>query len=261
MTCPPRSLNKLTTNRCDHASLRHDASSHVSFHNLAEAFGNAVDAKDGHTANHSLHVAELADLVAASMNLSLKEQHDIHLAAHLHDIGKIGIPDAILKKQGPLTREEWIMIKQHPRIGADILSPCFDGSHKCIVDMILYHHERYNGSGYPEGLSCDDIPLGARIIAVVDSYSAMVQHRPYRVGLSHLSALVEINNGRNTLYDSRVVDAFLAIQTDVRQLTHLVCPRSEITPTATEEFPCAPEQVLVPASTPKPGYNNSPRPF
>ncbi|WP_084448279.1 HD-GYP domain-containing protein [Desulfovibrio inopinatus] len=260
MTCLPTSFNKLALGRCEHAPQKHDVSASVSFHHLAEAFGHAVDAKDGHTANHSYHVAELADLVAVRMGISPHKQKDLHLAAHLHDIGKIGIPDAILKKPALLTPTEWEIVKHHPRIGVDILAPCLRGSHDSILDMILYHHERFNGSGYPVGLCGEEIPLGARIIAVVDSYSAMVQHRPYRSGLSHLSALVEIHAGRGKLYDPQVVDAFLAVQTDVRQLTHLVCPRCDTPPTSKGEFPCAPVQVLVPASMPKPAYRNSPHP-
>ena len=182
----------------------------VSAHALAEAFGAAVDAKDRHTASHSLETAALSEALAAVMGLTAKQVERVHLAAHLHDIGKIGVPEAILGKPGPLTAAEFAIIKTHPEIGARILGPCFASGAWGVLEMVLRHHERFDGSGYPGGLCGRDIPMGARIIAVADSYSAMRQDRPYRKGMAHEAAMEEIATNAGKLYDPEAAKEFLA---------------------------------------------------
>lgn len=179
-------------------------------HQLAESLGNAVDAKDTCTCAHSEEVAVVSHILALHMGFGPRESEAIHIAGHLHDIGKIGIPDNILKKAGPLTRDEWLVIKTHPVIGADILRPvkALNGPGG-IADIVLHHHENYDGTGYPHGLRARAIPLGARIIAVADSLSAMLQPRPYKAPLTFAEATEEIVRHSGRRYDPRVAQAFL----------------------------------------------------
>jgi len=177
-------------------------------HQFAESLGNAIDAKDANTSMHSDDVARVSRAIALVMGLTPGEADVIHVAGHLHDIGKIGVPDAVLKKQGPLDRREWLQIRKHPEAGADILRPVTALQTLGVVDMVLHHHERYDGTGYPSGLKGTQIPLGARIIALADSLSAIMQNRPYREAQSFESAMAEIVRGSGTQFDPRVVEAF-----------------------------------------------------
>lgn len=129
--------------------------------------------------------------------------------ALLHDIGKIGIPDSILFKPGPLTEEEWAIMRQHPIWGYEVLRHI--SFLEPALDIPLYHHERWNGSGYPYGLRGEDIPLPARIFAVVDVWDALTSHRPYRPAMTPQEARRIIAKGAGTLFDPRVVEAFLAL--------------------------------------------------
>lgn len=181
-------------------------------HQFAESLGEAIDAKDPCTSSHSEQVAEVSAIIAHAMDMPGHDVHLIHIAGHLHDIGKIGIPDAILKKSGLLTDKEWVHIRAHPEIGATIVRPVEAFSAPGgVADIILHHHERFDGSGYPNGLAGENIPLGARIIAVADSLSAMTQDRPYRKGRSFENAVSEITHCSGTLYDPAVVEAFLRV--------------------------------------------------
>ncbi len=133
----------------------------------------------------------------------------MYWGALLHDIGKIGVPDEILRKAGPLTDEEWELMKRHPELGAEIVAPV-----KKLVDVapiIRSHQEKFDGSGYPDGLRGEEIPLGARILAVVDAYGAMTDERVYRKARSHEEALAELRRCAKTHFDPEVVDAFLAV--------------------------------------------------
>lgn len=180
-------------------------------HQFAESLGNAVDARDSTTYNHSWEVAELSRMLAEAMELSPEQIETVHLAGHLHDIGKIGVPDAILKKQGRLTADEWLLKKRHPEVGAAILRPIKAfASPGGVADMILFHHERFNGGGYPCGFAGDAIPLGARVIAVVDTLSALLQDRPYRQGTLFEIAMAEIRRCAGSQFDPAVV---LALET------------------------------------------------
>ncbi|OIQ49400.1 Cyclic di-GMP phosphodiesterase response regulator RpfG [Pseudodesulfovibrio hydrargyri] len=180
----------------------------TALHQFAESLGNAIDAKDPHTSMHSDEVAEAARALALAMGLTPSQAAVIHVAGHLHDIGKIGVPDSVLKKQGPLTAAEWRAVRRHPEAGAAILEPVAALNRLGVVDMVLHHHERWDGTGYPHGLTGAGIPLGARIISVADSLSAMLQNRPYRAALDIDRACREIERGAGTQFDPGVVAAF-----------------------------------------------------
>lgn len=178
---------------------------HVPIHQLAQSLGNAVDAKDSTTFNHSEDVARASELLAKLLGLPDKDVETIHLAAHLHDIGKIGIPDSVLKKQGRLDDDELLLIRQHPEIGARIVEPILSfGAPSGVTDIILHHHERYDGLGYPDRLKGDRIPLGARIIAVADTMSAMLQNRHYRNGTTFEKAVEEVIKCSGSQFDPAV---------------------------------------------------------
>lgn len=176
-------------------------------HQFAESLGNAIDAKDSHTSMHSDEVAQISHTLALSMGFRPAEADIVHVAGHLHDIGKIGVPDSILSKREPLDASEWDAIRRHPEDGAAIIRPVSSLNSLGVVDMVLHHHERYDGKGYPHGLKGTQIPLGARIITVADSLSAMLQNRPYRVARSYSSACDEIFRCAGTQFDPRVVQA------------------------------------------------------
>ena len=176
---------------------------------VIEALADVVDKRDPYTYRHSQEVAELAEGIARRMGLSLEEQEAIVLAARVHDLGKIGVRDAVLLKKGSLEPSEIKEMRKHPEIGAEILSRLpFYRRHR---QLILYHQERYDGKGYPQGLRGEEIPLGARIIAVADAYQAMTSNRPYRAALSREQAIAELLAGKGTQFDPVVVDAFLAM--------------------------------------------------
>lgn len=182
-------------------------------HELAESLGRAVDARDCRLFEHSATVADLASLLAQAHGLTLRQAEMVHMAGHLHDVGKIGIPDSILLKPGPLTDAEWQIMRQHPRLGADILRPVkvFCGR-PGVCEIVLAHHERFDGSGYPYGLAGNDIPLGARIVAVADALSAMTEERPYRKSLSLQEAVGEVARGAGTHFDPCVVRDLLTLR-------------------------------------------------
>lgn len=162
-------------------------------HQIATSLGHAIDAKDPSTSSHSKEVADLARCLAQRIGCSQRQADVIHIAGHLHDIGKIGIPDAVLAKPGRLTEAEWELIRAHPVVSARIIAPvqAMNGS-TGIAEMVLHHHERWDGKGYPHGLKGDHIPVGARILCLADSLSAMLQNRPYRNRLSLGQAVQEM---------------------------------------------------------------------
>jgi PAS domain S-box-containing protein len=181
-------------------------------HNMlqtVEAISGIVEMRDPYTSGHQKRVAELARAIARQMGLSDEEQQVIHLAGLVHDLGKIRVPAEILSKPGRLNEIEYSLIKVHSQAGYDILKG-IDFSWP-IAQMVLQHHERIDGSGYPLGLKGEAILLGARILCVADVVEAMSSHRPYRAGLGMESALGEITGGRGTLYDAQVVDACVAL--------------------------------------------------
>ncbi len=176
-----------------------------------KALAVAVDAKDKYTGGHSEHVSEYAGMIAREMKLDKKSISNIVNAGLLHDVGKIGIPGHILNKPGLLTADEFNNImKTHSELGANIIKevPFL----KDLYPLILYHHEYYNGTGYPEGLSGEAIPLGARILAVADAYDAMTSDRPYRKSLGKKEACRRLWYNRGTQFDADVTDIFLSIK-------------------------------------------------
>lgn len=171
----------------------------MDYHDIIECIVGALDAKDSYTAGHSQRVSDMAYDICKLIGLSKEDTEKIHIAAHLHDIGKIGIPDSILKKPGKLDDEEWGQMKQHPQIGADILSK----SHRLaeLKEIVLHHHERYDGKGYPSGFKAEEIPVGARIIAICDSIDAMTSTRHYRNAMTLSLCYVEIERNLGKMYD------------------------------------------------------------
>lgn len=173
------------------------------------ALAEAIDAKDHYTRGHSTRVAKYAVAIARELKLSDEEVEGIETAAYLHDVGKIGISDQILMKPSKLSLEEMETVRNHPTIGAKILSPInFPWE---IVPIVFQHHERYSGGGYPNKLAYDDIHIGARILIVADSYEAMTSERPYRAALSQPTAIEELRRGSGTQFDPMVVETFVKV--------------------------------------------------
>jgi putative two-component system response regulator len=170
------------------------------------ALSRTVEKKDLGTYGHSMRVSHMSALIAERLALSAREVEDIKAASLLHDIGKIGISDSILAKQGQLTEEEFGIIRCHTQKGAEILQPL--KQFEALLPAILYHHERYDGTGYPAGLSGEAIPLSARIIAVADTYDAILSDRPYRLAATHDNAMQELRAWSGNQFDARVVSAF-----------------------------------------------------
>jgi HD-GYP domain-containing protein (c-di-GMP phosphodiesterase class II) len=173
------------------------------------AFNQLLDLKDLSTGVHSTRLAEWALRVARKLNIAEPCLYQVEVAALLHDVGKIGVPDAILKKAAPLTAEERAVINRHPEYSWSILR-LFSGLEEASL-YALHHHESMDGSGYPAGLKGHDIPLASRIVSVIDAYDAMVSHRCYRKGLPHEEAIRRLLNSSGTQFDSEVVQTFIPI--------------------------------------------------
>lgn len=173
------------------------------------ALVNALEARDEYTFGHSSEVAMICRDIMDAMQLDEEEAFNIQFAAALHDIGKIGVPDAILNKNGRLTEEEFTIISEHPQIGGNILAGIPSLEH--IQQIIIHHHERYDGSGYPQGLAGQTIPFGSRLIAVADAFQAMISDRPYRRGMPQAAALAELIRHSGTQFDPYIVDVFVTI--------------------------------------------------
>lgn len=192
--------------------------SEVYYHEIIECITCALDAKDPYTAGHSQRVSDMATKLCQLIGMKNKSIEKIHIAAHLHDIGKIGIPDAILNKDGRLTEEEFKYIQKHPIIGAEILSKSHDLRE--ISDIVLMHHERYDGKGYPMKAAGIDIPAGARIIAICDSIDAITSNRCYRKAHDFEYCYNEIEKNLGKMYDpimgKYVLDNFEEITKVVR---------------------------------------------
>lgn len=174
-----------------------------------QALADAVEARDGYTAGHSVNIATYCLAIGEELELSSEELESLHFGALLHDIGKIGISDIILRKAGGLTEQEYEAMKEHSAIGARIAERI--GLLRDVVPIIYHHQERFDGTGYPDGLASDEIPLSARILAVADAFGAMTTTRPYRPALSYRQALQELRAGAGTQFDPLVVDAFLKV--------------------------------------------------
>jgi HD-GYP domain-containing protein (c-di-GMP phosphodiesterase class II) len=177
------------------------------FYDTVEALAEAIEKKDRYTGGHTKRVVYYSMCIAKYMNLTPEQLERIRLGAVLHDVGKIGIEDKILKKNSPLDKEEWEVMQTHPEIGFDIMNRV-EGL-KDVVGAMRYHHERWDGKGYPLGLKGDEIPMIARVVSVADTYDAMVSTRPYRKGLDPKIAFDEITKFSGTQFDPVVVNAFI----------------------------------------------------
>jgi HD-GYP domain-containing protein (c-di-GMP phosphodiesterase class II) len=172
------------------------------------ALSNAIEARDRYTRGHNERVWQITLGIAKGLGWSEDKIKELKMGAMLHDIGKIGVPDAILNKPGSLTPQEFAIMKRHPEVGANMvdkitfLNPA--------LPYILYHHERFDGKGYPIGLRGEDIPLQGRLLAVVDTFDAITSDRPYRKGRSIDQAIIEIQNNAGTQFDPGVVAAFIS---------------------------------------------------
>jgi len=180
---------------------------------MVMALSGALDAKDKYTAGHSRRVMVYAVGIANHLGVPEKDIERLKMAALLHDIGKIGIPDAILYKESRVTDKEYTIIKKHPGIGANILKSI--GVFKDLVPVVYHHHERFDGMGYPQGIYGEQIPLFSRIIAVADSFDAMTSTRPYRKALNSEAALLEIELNRGRQFDPTVSDIFIIRFADI----------------------------------------------
>jgi putative nucleotidyltransferase with HDIG domain len=184
------------------------------FEQTIGALANAVDARDKYTRGHSNRVSHIAEAMCRVMKLPEPEIEKIKWAGLLHDVGKIGIRDNILLKEGPLDREERVLMNQHPTIGAEIVAPARQLSEE--APLIRSHHEWINGSGYPDGIEALDIPLGARILTIADAYEAMTSSRPYRkTPLSHEQAIGELEKFSGIQFDPEIVPILIGLDREI----------------------------------------------
>lgn len=202
---------KLLTARLAHAEQTNAAvetnlrSAHLQF---VEGLARALDARDPYTAGHSMRVGAFARATALHLGCSTEEAETLRIAGELHDIGKIGVSDAILQKPGRLTEEEFAKVKFQPQIARKILERVKPFAN--LLDMIELHHENHDGSGYPYGLTGEAVPLAARILHVADAFDAMMTDRSYRAAFSMEGAIAELEAHAGGMFDPAVVEAFLA---------------------------------------------------
>jgi putative nucleotidyltransferase with HDIG domain len=209
-----------------------------SYQSTLEALATALDARDAETLGHSVRVGAYTVEVAQRLGVREPQITDIYRGALLHDVGKIGIPDAILLKPGKLTADEWVEMRKHPEIGARMLQGIrfLEGA----IPIVLCHQERFDGKGYPARLKGEAIPLGARIFAVVDTLDAMTSDRPYRRALSYDRARAEIIQYSGTQFDPRVVEIFLSIpESTWRAIHHRVLAEVASRGSLSSDFPLA----------------------
>jgi len=174
------------------------------YFSVLSTLAQTMEKKDMGTYGHCRRVSNYCEIIATAIGLDRREKEDLSAAAMLHDIGKIGISDFILGKQGILNVQEVETVKSHPQKGVEILAPL--SQFKAILPAILHHHEKYDGSGYPYGLSGEEIPLQARIIAIADTYDAILSDRPYRSGANNDKAIDELSRCAGSQFDPRIVE-------------------------------------------------------
>jgi putative nucleotidyltransferase with HDIG domain len=186
--------------------------SESAYDSTLRALSMALDVRDRETEGHAQRVARYMDLMARELRSPKLDVRTLRRGALLHDVGKIGIPDEILRKTGELDGAQWRIMKRHPAYGARILAgiPYLSGA----AEIVHHHHERFDGSGYPEGLAGEDIPLGARVFALADALDAMTSDRPYRRAMSLEDAITEIERCSGKQFDPAIVSAFLRIPVD-----------------------------------------------
>ena len=177
------------------------------YHDIIKSMVAALEAKDLYTSGHSTRVADMAYNLGKVLGMTEEELKFIHIAGDLHDIGKIGVPDNVLNKPGKLESDEWELMKKHCDIGYNILSKA--STFKDISQIVLYHHERWDGKGYPKGLKEEEIPFASRILAICDSIDAMKSDRPYRKSISDEICKHEISKNQGIMYDSKIAECML----------------------------------------------------
>jgi PAS domain S-box-containing protein/putative nucleotidyltransferase with HDIG domain len=173
------------------------------------ALAQAIESRDSYTSGHSERMVALAERIARELGCSERQVEDVRWGARLHDIGKIGVPDAVLSKPMALTEAEWTVMRQHPVLGEEILNSV--ERMRGVAKLVRHHQERWDGTGYPDRLSAEAIPLGSRILAVVDAYGAITEIRPYKPARPHAEAVAEIRRCAGTQFDPRVAELFCRV--------------------------------------------------
>ena len=190
-------------------------SENQNFLRFAKVLAQIFEEKDPYVSGHSERVCYYSDFIAKRLHLSPKERNKIQIAAYLHDVGKIGVSNRFINKKESLTSIDWAIIKQHTKKSIELLLPL--NLPPNILSCIQSHHERFDGTGYPEGLAGDQIPLGARIIAISDSYDSMTSDHPYRKSLSHEEAMQQLLNNAGKQFDPNLVSVFLAVVKEMEE--------------------------------------------
>lgn len=188
----------------------------IPLHQLIDTIVSVLDARDPYTYEHSWRVAHISELIAKKMGIDQKWIDIIHIAAHLHDIGKVGVPDYVLNKSGRLTLAEFELMKAHPRIGYNIVNRI--DSLKETSNYILHHHEKWDGTGYPGSLKGKEIPLGSRIISLADSFDAMTTKRSYKDEMPIDEAFKEIRRCSGTQFCPEVSNFFLKMEDEIEAI-------------------------------------------
>ena len=186
-----------------------DERANIASLNAISALAAVLESHDSATGEHVKRTQTLAGQVARWLGLSAEEARVMRYAAVLHDIGKIGVPDDILNKPGKLTGEEWEVMHRHPRVGAGVVGKI--SGFELVAEVVVAHHERHDGLGYPRGLAGEEIPVGARVISAVDAYDAMTSDRPYREALTHEQAVAELEVNSGGQFDPEIVEALIAV--------------------------------------------------
>jgi len=201
-------------------------SDHQNFLKFAKILAHTLEEKDPYTSGHSERVCYYSDFIAKRLSLSPKERSEIQIAAYLHDVGKVGISNRFINKKGTLTSIDWAIIKQHTKKSIELLVPLNLSAN--ILSYIQYHHERFDGTGYPDGLAGDQIPIGGRIIAISDAYDSMTSDHPYRKPFSNEDAKNELLKWAGKQFDPSLVSIFLDVLKEMEDVflvkDHLKAP-------------------------------------
>jgi putative nucleotidyltransferase with HDIG domain len=176
---------------------------------ILSMLSRAIEARDPYTRGHSTRVTALAELVALRLGWGEDRLAPLRVGGRLHDIGKLALPDAVLRKEGRLEDDELAQIQEHPKVGAKLIRRI--GTLRGAIPYVLYHHERWDGTGYPSGKAGKEIPIEARVLAVADAFDAMTSDRPYRRALTHDEALAEVERCSGTQFDPEIARIFLEL--------------------------------------------------